>query len=182
MFVSVYSVNYSQDLYYNCEPITEQTYSVGQNPNVYFDWNISGGGTITSGFGTNQITVQWNEIVGSYNISVYAIENGCFGEISTYSVSIEECTEASIFIPNAFSPNGDSFNEYFKVAIDGAINYKLTIWNRWGQLVFESNDPLIGWDGNYNGGKSQQDVYTYRVLFSDSYGEQSQFGFVTLIR
>ena len=40
----------------------------------------------------------------------------------------------------------------------------------------------LGWDGNYNGEKSQQDVYTYRVLFSDSYGEQSQFGFVTLIR
>ncbi len=182
MLVYVCSVSYSQDLYYNCEPIPEQTYSVPQNTNVYFEWNISGGGIITSGIGTNTITVQWNEITGSYNISVYAIENGCLGELSSYSISIEECTEAIIHIPNAFSPNNDLTNDYFQVIINGAINYKLTIWNRWGELIFETNDPYEGWNGFHKGKKSPQDVYTYRVAFSDSYGEQSQFGFVTLIR
>lgn len=182
LFVYSHLFIYPQDIYYNCGPIDEQVYSVASNPNGYFEWSISSGGIITGGIGTNQISVQWGGTIGNYTIFVYVIENGCFGEISNYFVNIEECLEVNLFIPNAFSPNGDLINDNFSVVINDVLSYQLTIWNRWGELVFETNDPWGNWNGTYKGKESPQDVYTYKVIFEDSYGQHSQVGILTLLR
>ncbi len=51
------------------------------------------------------------------------------------------------YIPNAFTPNGDGYNDVFKVSIVDPVNFEMTIFDRWGSLVFKSTDPNIGWDG-----------------------------------
>ncbi|MCC6371628.1 MAG: gliding motility-associated C-terminal domain-containing protein [Bacteroidia bacterium] len=77
-------------------------------------------------------------------------------------------------IPNAFSPNGDGNNDWFKPLGSAAYvtDYQLTIWNRWGQEVFRSTDPTgAGWDGNYNGQQALTGVYAYVITYKNIYGE-----------
>ena len=79
------------------------------------------------------------------------------------------CNNANFFVPNTFSPNGDGVNDVFYVRGKGLnIVPSLTIFNRWGQIVFQKkdfspNDPSAGWDGTFNGQKAPVDVYVYTL-------------------
>ena len=68
-----------------------------------------------------------------------------------------------IGVPNAFSPNEDGVNDIIYVEGEGIEKLNFKIYNRWGILVFESDDQSIGWDGTYNGAKQELEVYTYIV-------------------
>jgi gliding motility-associated-like protein len=91
------------------------------------------------------------------------------------------------FMPNAFTPNGDSSNDAFlgKGALEGATNFNMSIWNRWGEMVFETNDPNEGWNGRQKntGGVSPAGVYVYVVRFRGPRGEDFEYkGYATLVR
>lgn len=91
------------------------------------------------------------------------------------------------FMPNAFSPNGDGTNDGFfgKGYMEGVGDFTMTIWNRWGELVFETNNPNDQWNGRAQntGGNSPAGVYVYRVTFTAPRGEKKEFkGFATLVR
>jgi len=102
--------------------------------------------------------------------------------------------EGKILFPNAFmpsklGPNGgyydevDYKNEVFHPVADGVIEYRLMIFNRWGEQIFESNDIKIGWDGYYKGKLANQDVYVWRAVGKFSNGELFDVrGNVTLLR
>jgi len=99
------------------------------------------------------------------------------------------CNNANIFIPNTFSPNGDSRNDYFYPQGTGLFTIKsLRIFNRWGVLVFAkanfgANIATDGWDGKYNGIDQQPDVYVYIMdVLCDNGTVLSYKGNVTLIR
>ncbi|MBT8229747.1 MAG: gliding motility-associated C-terminal domain-containing protein, partial [Bacteroidia bacterium] len=84
-------------------------------------------------------------------------------------------------------PNNDAKNDEFlgNGYYDGLSNYNMQIWNRWGELIFETNDPRVGWNGQYDNTGSQlpQGVYIYKISYSGPRGEkESQEGHVTLIR
>ncbi len=88
------------------------------------------------------------------------------------------------FIPNAFSPNGDGLNDVFKIE---NISYQkliaLRVFNRWGQMVYESSDPAKGWDGTQNGQPCNMDSYYYLIVLSYPDGQIKNYkGEVTLIR
>lgn len=70
-----------------------------------------------------------------------------------------------IYIPNAFTPNNDGINDAFKVVISEVTRYELDIFNRWGELVFHSEDPDEVWIGNVNGGEhyAPAGMYNYRL-------------------
>ncbi|MEI6124313.1 MAG: GEVED domain-containing protein [Bacteroidota bacterium] len=90
-----------------------------------------------------------------------------------------------IYIPNAFTPNGDGKNEFFLPVITGLdkSTYQVIIYDRWGKEEFKSNTPDKGWDGKYNGKNSQEGVYTYIVTFNEYSGKRHKYvGSVTLIR
>lgn len=90
--------------------------------------------------------------------------------------------DTDLYMPNAFRPDG--INNTFKPVTTGfgGSNYLFQIYNRWGQLIFESNDPDKGWDGTYEGNKSPQGTYIYRLVYSSVFGDSnSQKGSVTLI-
>lgn len=79
----------------------------------------------------------------------------------------------SVFVPTAFTPNGDLLNDYFIPSIAGTevSDYEFLVYNRWGNLVFSSNNPEIGWDGTHrtSGDKLGADVFTWRMEFKNKY-------------
>jgi len=90
-------------------------------------------------------------------------------------------------LPNAFTPNNDSTNDIFKGVgiMTGATNFRMTIWNRWGELVFETNNPDEGWNGlkNNTGKPSPNGVYPVVVTFTGPRGKQFEYkGVASLIR
>lgn len=89
------------------------------------------------------------------------------------------------YFPNSFTPSGDGLNEVFKIeTLAEFTNFKLLIFNRWGEQIFESNDKNKGWDGNFNGKKAPFGVYVYKFSGSivDSNEQLNKTGRVTLIR
>jgi gliding motility-associated-like protein len=92
---------------------------------------------------------------------------GCIASDSQ-RVQTEGCCK--VFFPNAFSPNGDTRNDYFRPVTRGTHEVRtFRIINRWGQVVYESQDERRGWDGSYNG--KPQDMGTYYFYFAYSCGE-----------
>ncbi len=70
------------------------------------------------------------------------------------------------YMPNAFTPNEDNINETFKPrGLAYAINYKFTIFNRWGEILFKTDNPQLGWDGKYEGEPVEQGLYFFRLEF-----------------
>ena len=96
-----------------------------------------------------------------YTVTV-ADNLGCFLRVNTYTVYVKP--ESTIDVPTAFTPNGDGKNDI--IYADGWGIKKLTyfrIFNRWGQLLFETNDIKVGWDGTYNGVPQNMETYVYQV-------------------
>ncbi|MDI1354202.1 MAG: PKD domain-containing protein [bacterium] len=86
----------------------------------------------------------------------------CSKVISSYSIGI--LPKSSVDLPTAFTPNGDGTNDVIYAAGWGIRKLiYLRIYNRWGQLLFESNDIKTGWDGTYNGVAQNMDTYVYQV-------------------
>ena len=88
-----------------------------------------------------------------------------------------------MYVPNAFTPNADAFNGGFKAYGFGIAAFEMTIYDRWGLVLFRSNNIDQAWDGNYNGSPSQADVYVYKINASDVFDEKyNLIGKVTLVR
>lgn len=88
-----------------------------------------------------------------------------------------------IYIPNAFTPNGDGFNNRFEIYTENIRKFDMKIFNRWGTLVFETKDAKDGWDGNYKGKAAQQDTYMYIISIMGLNNKlNTYFGNFTLIR
>ena len=69
--------------------------------------------------------------------------------------------------------NGDRLNEYFypRILSMTEVNYTFSIYNRWGELIFEANDPFDFWDGTYQGVVVQQGVYPWRIVVTSASGD-----------
>jgi gliding motility-associated-like protein len=131
---------------------------------------------------------------GSYQITLIATSaDGCVDTFKLASlITINE--ETSLNVPNAFSPNlsgpsGGVFdplsttNDIFHPVIKGVKNYELSIYSRWGELLFESKDAKVGWDGYYKGKICTQDVYIWKIKASTFDGTQlNEAGDLLLLR
>jgi gliding motility-associated-like protein len=89
--------------------------------------------------------------------------NGCDSVVTTKLV-VDECP-LLIWFPNAFTPDGNGVNDFFKPIGKDIIKYHLQIFDRWGSLDFQSTDINKGWDGTVKGVIAPPDVYTYIVVF-----------------
>ncbi|MES2587373.1 MAG: gliding motility-associated C-terminal domain-containing protein [Bacteroidota bacterium] len=98
---------------------------------------------------TFKVTVTEGNCVFEDSVTIY-----CFND---------KCEPPNIYIPNAFSPNEKGKNEIFYVRGPQITKMLFRIFNRWGEMVFESTDPLIGWDGTFKGRKLDPDVFDYYV-------------------
>jgi gliding motility-associated-like protein len=103
----------------------------------------------------------------------------------TAMVTIYVNTHLSLFVPTAFTPNNDGVNDYFRVKAKGVEVFKLMVYNRWGQLLFTSNDPNKGWDGFYQHELQPAGGYVYLIEYA-YYGASDKIlqkqGAFTLVR
>lgn len=110
------------------------------------------------------------EVPGFYNIKLIAMDSltGC---VDSMDLTIQVLDTLLIFIPNAFTPNGDGVNDRFLVIGEGFTDGLLSIFNRWGQLVFETTNWEQGWDGTMNGQPVESGFYVYMFRYMPSVGE-----------
>lgn len=108
---------------------------------------------------------------------------GCKGKDSVTVAFLKE-GEQRLFVPSAFTPNGDGLNDVFRpVFIGPSAKYDFRIYNRWGQLIFHSKTPGQGWDGTYKGVPQRSDVFVYYLIAEGGCnGEFKQKGTIALIR
>lgn len=120
-----------------------------------------------------------------YLVSLIAFhENGC---TDTATANIDVMPLVTLVMPNAFTPNNDGLNDDFRGYgfVDAIADYKMSIWNRWGELIFETDNPLMGWNGSKNnsGQESPVGVYVYQVEYLAPRGDVKKLtGHVTLVR
>lgn len=113
----------------------------------------------------------------------YVVEYSEGGCTVTDTVYINVIIIEGIGVPSAFSPNGDSNNDILYVMGQGIFRMEFKIYNRYGQLVFETTDQTIGWDGTHNGKDANTGVFGYSLEYTLSSGEiGSMKGNITLVR
>ena len=90
----------------------------------------------------------------------------------------------TIYIPNAFTPNNDGFNDYFEVTVNSISFYEIYVYNRWGEKIFYSSNELNSWDGSdFNGSIVPNGVYLYQINIIDQNGKDWAYnGEINLLR
>ena len=98
-----------------------------------------------------------------YRVVGYKVNEN--NENQVISISNEDCVDVHswLYVPNAFSPNGDGLNDYFATPGWYIKEYHLTIYNRWGEKLFESNSLYHSWDGTYEGNVVENEAYVYII-------------------
>lgn len=148
---------------------------------------LNAGATYTWNTGATQSNIQVFS-PGAYNVEVTSA-NGC---AQTFEINVlESCFGDFLYVPNAFTPDNDGINDVFQVKGTRVASFELEIWNRWGELVFKTDDINDFWDGSHRNGDhyAENEVYIYTInyqYFTDEFGGISEFvtkdGFVTMIR
>ena len=174
---------YSSDMNY---PTVSFTDNSAGSINDYA-WDFGDGGTSN----TDSPTHNYGD-VGEFTVELTVTDvNGCT-DLAVATIQMRPIY--NIEIPNAFTPdpNGggggyydptDLGNDIFYPFVDYLKDFRMRIWNRWGELVFESDEIAKGWDGWYKGHLSQQDVYVYQCWFRFVDGfETDRTGDLTLLR
>jgi PKD repeat protein len=179
--IANFSVNSTHlDLPYDVTTCRNQSFNA-----TTYHWDFGDGFTSTQ-FNPSHLYTS----VGIFQIQLIAISpNGCSD--TSY---IQVTTSADVVFPNAFtpdskSPSGGAYditsldNDIFFPYTSGVVEYKFQIFNRWGELIFESLDVKIGWDGYYKGHLCQQDVYVWKAYIKHNNGKVfNKSGDVTLLR
>ena len=127
----------------------------------------------------------WSTGSSSSSIEVNPLVNTLYSVIASYSSAQINCSDTATFVqpvkrcnrfyvPSAFTPNGDGLNDYFGVigVFKNIDNFNLTIYNRWGDIVYQTNDVLKPWDGKINGENAPNAAYTYRVVIRETFSEE----------
>ncbi|MFC2111174.1 gliding motility-associated C-terminal domain-containing protein [Bacteroidota bacterium] len=143
-------------------------YQQGPPINLFTEDCINEDHTVTLDAGGPFLSYLWQD--GSIGQYYTAYESGIFwvkagnGNCLTLdSIELFDCLQ--ITVPNVFTPNGDGFNDFFIVEGDNIITFEMQIFNRWGQLVFTSDDINLGWDGKINEEDCTEGVYYWIVNY-----------------
>ena len=122
---------------------------------------------------------------GNYVITLTAYVSERCNDVKTQIITIPE--DVVYFIPNTFTPNGDEKNNTFQPIFSSGYdpqNYQFLIYNRWGEIIFESHNTEIGWDGTYRNKLSQNDTYTWKLQFKEKMADKEHLktGHVNLVK
>ena len=148
---------------------------------ITYNWDFGDGTTSNSINPTHSYSMP----PGFYPVTLVAFNE--FGCSDTATLSIQLVEEPLIYVPNTFTPNYDGTNDVFLPIIDSGIDiytYRLLIFNRWGEVIFESLNKEVGWDGSYGGEIMQDGVYIWKITFNspDNEEEYEFIGHVVLLR
>ena len=133
---------------------------------------------------------------GIFDITLIAISTNNCSDTTTVKNATASQNGGQLLVPNAFSPNvsgggstggqggqGDGKNDVFLPIMRGVTQFEMLVFNRWGELLFQTADPHVGWDGYFNGKLCMQDVYMFKVTAQYENGERVvRTGDINLIR
>ncbi|HEV7783188.1 MAG TPA: gliding motility-associated C-terminal domain-containing protein [Chitinophagaceae bacterium] len=144
-----------------------------------------------SGTGNNYL---WNDgstsstlmatFPGVYWVEVINITSGCIKRDSI-TLQLPPGGHCTIYVPSGFTPDRNGRNDLFKALGTGQVEvFSMKIFNRWGELIFNSSDKNIGWDGKYKGKDQPGGVYVYMIRYKEMSNQEMKLlkGTVTLIR
>ncbi len=187
---SIYGCVYSDTMYNLITVLPSPTADFGfsDNPTTIFETEI----TMQNKSSYNVVDWQWFSPYSDPTTSSYVNPTFQFpeGTVATYPVTLVVTTEHGctdtvtyyldviddilFFAPNAFTPDGDEHNQTWNVFVQGIdiYDFDLYIFNRWGEIVWESHDPSIGWDGTYNGKIVQAGAYQWKAVVKSPYKDE----------
>jgi gliding motility-associated-like protein len=118
---------------------------------------------------------------GMYDVTLIAMNN--FGCIDTTRGTIEISEGFSFYLPNAFTPDGDGKNDFFQGFGSNIKAYSMTIFDRWGEKIFQTSEYAKPWDGRIDDNAVQHGVYVYKVIITDDADTEHEYvGSVTVVR
>jgi len=127
------------------------------------------GSILTAGQATNYLWYPTGEITKSIKVTVPGIYRvtlshpaGCSLIDSTI---VELCPSDKILVPGAFTPDEDGLNDIFRPGNNNYTQYYFAVYNRWGQMIYETNDQTAGWDGKYKGKNSPEEIYIWKMIY-----------------
>ena len=193
------TITYTDYIYVEDEPLAAFTPSQTELStlltDVDFDNNSIGATSYEWDFGDNSgMSSEENpthtfpvDQSGTYTVTLTAYSDlGC-SDMITATIVVNE--QLIYYVPNSFTPDGDDFNETFRpVFTEGydPFDFQLLIFNRWGEIIWESYDASVGWDGTYgqNGNPVQDGTYTWKIEFKTTQSDERRtiVGHVNLIR
>lgn len=158
---------------FNGLPITFENLSTGA---ISYQWNF--------GDGNSSTVIHPNNTYAHPDVYIVTLiatnEIGCK---DTLSRPIKIAQEHYIYVPNAFTPDGNKFNNVFYATTVNIKELNVKIFNRWGEILYESNEVRFIWDGTYNGVIVKDDVYVYKIKYVTNDGEEDTLiGHVVLLK
>ncbi len=178
------------------DPVADFTYLPTQptvtNNNIHFTNASVDGDTYFWTFGADSefgTSVEENPLFIAPNDDQYNIEvcldvysiNGCR---DTVCDNIKISGDVLVYVPNTFTPNGDNINDLLFLSAQGVSYFKIEIFNRWGKVIFQTEDPTNYWNGEFKGETVQEGVYPFIVYYKDKYSVDVQKlrGHINIIR
>jgi gliding motility-associated-like protein len=143
---------------------TKFNYTIVGDEEVNYTWALFKNGSVIKR-GSQPIFQYDFDKIGVYELTVITEKDGCLSDVSLV-ITVEPCKYTTFFVPNSFSPNDDGLNDLFQPKGIYFKDLTISLFNRWGEKIYESND-LSGWDGTYNGFKSPQGIYFYEIVYKD---------------
>lgn len=151
--------------------------SIGNMNVINWNWDMGDGNFYTQ----PNITHSYSD-TGSYSVTLTTTNNyGCTSSVS-YIYYINETF--TFYIPNSFTPNRDMINDIWKIKGRGIKEFKMEVYNRWGERIYETDDYTLGWPGTYKSTneKVQAGTYTYKIyVFDTNNKEHNYIGHVNVI-
>lgn len=160
-------------------------YNTSVDASTYI-WNF---GDNTSSTDENPVHIFPEEPTGSYNVTLIAL-SPVYGCADTAQMTIEVQEILLFYVPNTFTPDNDNYNQTFQPIFHSGFDpfdFELLIFDRWGELIFESHDANVGWDGTYGSNNTeivQDGTYTWKIEFKTLSSDERKTitGSVNLIR
>lgn len=168
---------------FNVEDTRVNFDNLSENASEY-DWNFGDGTGPSSDY--EPIHAFPESANSIYQVRLIAKNN--YGCVDTAYKSVKVEDVIVFYIPNVFTPDGDEFNEVFKPIMYSGIDvykYHMTIYNKWGEIIFESYNAANGWNGTYGTGDIVQDgVYIWHIEFGDTRSDKihKYTGHVTILK
>ncbi len=171
------------------EPELTRTVMVSQAEFTFFNntlngtrfvWNFGDGDSLET-FSTQEVTHKYAQ-PGSYTVTLCAYSSdGCSNCVTYENITVVE--DYAIYIPNVFTPNGDGNNDVFQYHLIGVKKVFIYVFNRWGEKVFETDNPNEYWDGTYKGKLLNPDVFVYQIKLVSYDNKQAEFkGSVSILK
>lgn len=166
-----------------CENSNTFTYSTTIDVNGTISWFLNGD---PIGNGT-EMNITYDEPGEFQLVAIGYNDLGCPGTPQVLNIVVTQCDPLIYWIPNTFTPDGNEFNQMWGPILTSGIstdNFELKIYNRWGAVIWESNDVNAKWDGTYNNVLVPDGTYSWvmKLDLIDTDGKKLVTGHVTIVR